>query len=351
MKTIKQLFLLCLFGMIGIEASAYSFVKDGIYYNITSSTSPYTVKVTYETTSYNTYSGTITIPSEVTYGDITYSVTSIGNNAFYDCTGLTSITIPNSVTSIGGSAFSGCTGLTSVTIPNSVTSIGEKAFSGCTNVKKLIYAEGTKTALRTYLTSITSVTMPNSVTSIGSSAFNGCKGITSITLPNSVTSIGSSAFSGCSINNIEIPKAVTSIGSYAFSGCCKNQTSLLLPGSVTSIGEKAFEGWENLESLYVFWNKPIQDVAASAFPDNSGYYLITLYVPTGTKKKYELVDVWKNFYDIQEWDAPASINDLMGGESQQQTTDGTIHTISGQQVTNPVKGQVYIIGGKKVLMK
>ena len=98
MKTIKQLLLLCLFGMMGIEASAYSFVKDGIYYNITSSTSPYTVEVT--SNGSGCYSGTISIPSNVTYNNTTYSVTTIGEEAFYCCSSLTSVTIPNSVTSI-----------------------------------------------------------------------------------------------------------------------------------------------------------------------------------------------------------------------------------------------------------
>jgi len=105
------------------------------------------------------------------------SVTSIGNSAFYGCSGLTSITIPNSVTSIGEGAFSGCSGLTSITIPNSVTSIGEGAFSGCSG--------------------LTSITIPNSVTSIGYRAFMSCSGLTSITIPNSVTSIGEGAFYGC----------------------------------------------------------------------------------------------------------------------------------------------------------
>ncbi|MDD5792077.1 MAG: leucine-rich repeat domain-containing protein [Erysipelotrichaceae bacterium] len=81
------------------------------------------------------YYGKIAIPASVEYNGITYSVTGIGESAFRDCSGLTSVTIPNSVTSIGESAFSDCTGLTSVTIPNSVTSIGD-SFS----VKTLIFA-------------------------------------------------------------------------------------------------------------------------------------------------------------------------------------------------------------------
>ena len=112
--------------------------------------------------------GSITIPN---------SVTSIGRQAFRDCTGLTSVTIPNSVTSIESSAFFGCTGLTSITIPNSVTSIENSAFKGCTG--------------------LTSITIPNSVTSIGYRAFTGCTGLTNITIPNSVTSIGKGAFESC----------------------------------------------------------------------------------------------------------------------------------------------------------
>jgi len=105
------------------------------------------------------------------------SVTSIGNYAFYGCSGLTSVTIPNSVTSIGMGAFMNCTALTSVTIPDSVTSIGREAFYGCTD--------------------LTSVSIPNSVTSIEQNAFSGCSGLTSVTIPNSVTSIGYSAFYYC----------------------------------------------------------------------------------------------------------------------------------------------------------
>lgn len=123
------------------------------------------------------------------------SVTSIGNKAFYNCSGLTSLTIPNSVTSIGESAFQHCYGLTSVTLSNSMTSIGDGAFYFCE--------------------SLTSVTIPNSVTSIGDDAFRICKSLTSVTIPNSVTKIGTRAFLDCeSINSINcralVPPAVDS---------------------------------------------------------------------------------------------------------------------------------------------
>ena len=134
----------------------------------------------------------------------------IAASAFYNCTGLTSVTIPNSVTSIDYSAFNSCTGLTSVTIGNNVTSIGNGAFRECS--------------------SLTSVTIGNGVTSIGSSAFSGCTGLTSVTIPNSVTSIGNYAFSSCdSLTSVTIGSGVTSIGNYAFAYCF-NLTSIKYRG-------------------------------------------------------------------------------------------------------------------------
>ena len=174
-------------------------------------------------------------------------VTSIGSYAFYGCSGLTSVTIPNSVTSIGSSAFYGCSGLTSVTIPNSVTSIGDYAFSGCSG--------------------LTSVTIPNSVTSIGDYAFYGCSGLTSVTIPNSVTSIGNYAFYGCSgLTSVTIPNSVTSIGDYAFSGC-SGLTSVTIPNSVTSIGSYAFSGCSGLTSVII--GSGVLSIGSSAFSNTN----------------------------------------------------------------------------------
>ena len=109
---------------------------NGIWYNFNSTNK--TAEVTYQGSSYSTYSneyaGVVTIPASVTYSGTTYSVTSIGGSAFFNCSSLTSVTIPNSVTSIGDGAFYNCSGLTSVTIGNSVTSIGEEAFWGCSSL-------------------------------------------------------------------------------------------------------------------------------------------------------------------------------------------------------------------------
>ena len=200
------------------------------------------------------------------------SVTIIGEYAFGDCTGLTSITIPNGVKYISVMAFLDCTGLTSITIPDSVTIIGEYAFFSCT--------------------SLTSITIPDSVTSIGRGVFSGCTGLTSIAvdenntvydsrnncnaiietatntlifgckntdIPNGVTSIGNDAFGGYSgLTNVTIPDSVMIIGEYAFSGCI-GLTSITIPDSVTSIGESAFFCCTGLTSIAVDENNTVYD--------------------------------------------------------------------------------------------
>ena len=158
-------------------------------------------------------------------------VDTVGDEAFYGCTSLTSVTIGNSVTSIGECAFSDCTSLTSVTIPDSITSIGEQAFRDCT--------------------SLTSVTIPDSVTSIGDRAFSDCTSLTSVTIPDSVTSIGYAAFFNCdSLTSITIPDSITSIGDDAFFSC-DSLTSITIPDSITSIGDDAFSGCDSLTSIIV----------------------------------------------------------------------------------------------------
>ena len=175
--------------LLAYSFSAVAPTGQTLYYTISSDNAT----VTYPGNIYYSYSinydrlwsdgqkptGDLTIPSSVTFNGTTYSVTSIDANAFRECGGLTSVTIPNSVTSIGDYAFYYCSGLTSVTIGNSVTSIGNYAFNNCSGITG-------------------SLTIPNSVTSIGSYAFQNCRGVTSLTVGSSVSTIGSETFSGCS---------------------------------------------------------------------------------------------------------------------------------------------------------
>jgi len=159
MKHLFKFLLLLLALLLPATATAYDFYVDGIYYYINGSNATVTHYEPGEEYIHE-YSGSVTIPTTVTYYGITFSVTSIGESAFDGCSGLTSVSIPNSVTSIGDHAFFYCSGLTSVTIPNSVTSLGFQAFGNCSG--------------------LTSVTIPNSVTSIGGYAFSYCSGLNDV---------------------------------------------------------------------------------------------------------------------------------------------------------------------------
>ncbi len=237
MKKIITLLFPTLLSLVPILASAHDIeVKNAegqtIYYNYAANGND-ELSVTYRGTEYyaydDEYTENVIIPSEVTYNNKTLKVTSIGYAAFYNCSKVTSITIPNSVTRIIQSAFNGCSNLTSITIPSGLTRLGDYAFRYCS--------------------SLTSITIPNGVTSIGKSVFEGCSGLNSITIRSNVTSIGENAFQNCSgLTSITIPSNVTSIGENAFQNC-SSLTSITIPSNVTSIGKNAFFGCSKLTKV------------------------------------------------------------------------------------------------------
>ena len=398
MKKSNITFLLTmLMSMVGINTSAHDIAvknADGvtIYYNYINNSTE--LAVTYRGSSSsdysNEYTGNVVIPKSVTYNEKTYSVTSIGELAFYRCSGLTSITIPNSVTSIGFDAFKyctgltsitipfgvtsideevfegcsglisitihpnitnigkesfkGCTGLTSITIPNSVTNITPTAFSGCFGLTSITVEKGNtkydsredcnaiiETATNTLVTGCKNTVIPNSVTTIGYRAFTGHSELTSIIIPNNVTSIGDNVFSGCSgLTSITIPNSVTSIGNDAFSSCNK-LTSITIPNSVTSIGNYAFYHCSGLTSVYSYIENPTSSTGSNF--ESSHYTNATLYVPYGTKDKYLATDGWKNFANIVEMSETA-VKEV----SASNTNEAKYYSLDGKQFSQPQKG-------------
>ena len=193
-------------------------------------------------------------------------VTSIGSEAFFDCTSLTHITIPDSVTSIGNNAFQN-TSLTSVTIPASVTSIGVTAFDYCTSltaitvdmnnsfyssVNGVLFDKNQHTLIQYSGGNVgTSYTIPKTVTSVGEAAFQYCTNLTSVTIPNTVTSVGEAAFDYCtSLTSVAVGNSVTSIERGAFRGCT-SLTGIYAEGNAPSADSTVFQGDNNATIYYL----------------------------------------------------------------------------------------------------
>jgi hypothetical protein len=240
--------------------------------------------------------------------EIPNSVTSIGDGAFYNCNSLTSINIPNSVTLIDGYAFEYCTSLTSVEIPNSVFLIGDNPFIGCSSLEQIMVASDNayydsrencnaiiRTSTNILVAGCKNTVIPNSVVSIRNHAFYRCSGLTSIEIPNSVTSIGNSAFSSCTgLTSVVIPNSVISIGFQTFINC-SSLTSVTIGNSVTSIDSYAFNHCSGLTTIISFAETP-------PIIDNTVFYSVNksipVYVPCGTTETYQGTNGWNEFTNI-----------------------------------------------------
>ena len=298
----KQLLLFAMI-LLPLVASANDIeVKNAqgvtIYYNYINNGTE--LEVTFRGISpntYNEYTGIVVIPEEVTYMNRTHKVTSIGDFAFYGCSGLSSISIPSSVTSIGSGVFYGCSDLTSI-----VVEAGNTKYDSRDNCNAII-----ETASNTLFYGCKNTNIPDNISSIGSGAFDGCSGLSSISIPSSVTSIGSGVFYGCSdltsivveagntkydsrdncnaiietasntlfygCKNTNIPDGISIIGHGAFDGC-SGLTSVTIPNSVVSIGVNAFAFCSSLTSITI--PNSVTRIGGSAFFGCSGLTSISI---------------------------------------------------------------------------
>lgn len=364
--SLRRTFSAVIFMMLSTLSWAYDFEVDGIFYEI----NEYDKKSVMVTNGPLRYSGHIVIPSTVDYRGKTYSVTSIGSSAFYNCI-LTSIVLPSSVTSIEQSAFASCTKLTSIVIPNSVTSIEVKAFRNCSSLTSIVIPSGV-TSLESEVfygcSSLTSIDIPSSVTSIEDCAFACCSSLTSVVIPSSVTRIYSNAFASCSsLASIDIPSSVTSIENGAFYKC-SSLTAIIIPNSVTAIEYETFYGCSSLTSIDI--PSSVTSIEDGAFYDCSSLTTVvcradevpycgfdafremdkaTLYVPASAIEAYKAATPWSSFGNIlplEDYDTgidtPTSTSDSDAGSE-------PYYTPGGQRVITPVRGHIYIRGGRKVI--
>jgi hypothetical protein len=264
----KRTSLLLVSLLITLSSWAYDFKSGNLFYTITSNTSPYTVSVTNDTINFS-ISGSVSIPSTVTNGGKTYTVTAIGENAFLYCRSMTAISLPNTLISIENFAFYDCESLASVSIPATVTYIGEDAFSACS-------------AMTSYTVNASNALF---------SSDNG------VLLNKSKTTVINSP--GGKTGTYTIPSTITTLRSASFLGC-HQLTSVSIPSSVTIMHDSIFEGCWGLTSLYVYKTTPI-DLSAFKFVFyNVNTSTCVLHVPVGSKSLYAKANLWQDFTNIVE---------------------------------------------------
>ncbi len=295
-----------LFAMLmSMPMFAYDFVQNGIYYNIEGDH----VSVTYSGN--GVYSGSVSIPSQVTYNDVTYPVTAIGEWAFEGGEGITYLYIPSSITSIGEYAFIDCGSNINVYISDL------KAW--CKVTFGNVHSSPLSSAKKFYLSSseVKQLVIPEGVEAIPNFAFYQCRSITSLYISGSVKSIGSSAFEDCTgLKWVCLSEGVESIGGSSFEGCT-NLSTIIFPSTLSSIALNAFKNCSNLNTIFSRIQEPF------AFVDNvfSTYSTATVTVPEGTTTAYRSTDGWNLFDNITD-------------DSSQDPTKRTIHVATAGTLPN-----------------
>ena len=299
-----------------------AFKVNGIYYNITSSTSPLTVAVH----SSSNYTGSVTIPESVVYNGKSYTVTSIDDGAFENCTALTAVTIPSGITTIGKNVFSGCTALTSVTInSNAIASVDYDYESESyklsdyfgTQVKHYAFGGEVKRIgnnVGEEFDEVETVIIGNGVIEIGYDVFYRCQSLKSVTIGNEVETIGDGAFAVCpSLESVTLGNKVSEIGEEAFC-VCPSLTSLFIPASVAEIGEWAFADCGGLESIVVEAGNPTYDSRnnCNALIETESNTLLVGCANTNIPKDIESIseEAFGLCHGLKSVTIPASVSDI-----------------------------------------
>lgn len=369
--------LLMTFGVFSSRAYDFSAVAPSgqtLYYNIRTDGTGVNVvwpnassTLASETwTGYTKPTGDLTIPSSVTYEGMTYSVVSIGT-AFFQCTGLTSVTIPNTVTNISVNAFYGCTGLTgALVIPNSVTSIGGFAFGNCSGLSSLTLGNSLTTIAYSAFNRCTgltgNLTIPNSVTTIGRNAFYYCRGITSLSISNSLTTIDTALFFACTgLTSVVVPSSVKHIKSGAFDSCvnlnsitlgdsvqdvgymafgyCGNLASITIPRTVTYIGDYCFSACSNLNDIYM---KPLTPPTTEQDSFEDTPYEMLIHLPCNSPISYVSGSAWQGHRCTMDITYDFSVTGDPSGGTVEILQEPTCDNAQAEVQANPYSGFHFI---------
>ena len=318
----STLAVVCL--LMSVNVLAASFVADGLTYNILETTDgSNAVEVTYTNSKGGSYSGDIVVPAQVSNEGVAYAVTTIGEKAFYKCTGLTSIVLPEGLTSINKDAFNGCNAITEITLPSTLVELKNYAFNNCKALTGAVIPDGVE-VINTYAfyncIKMTSLTLGEGVKEINSCAFKYCEALKKVTLPKNVSKIASDAFGSCKVmeeyevaedNNtfcavggilyskdkatlvkcpmalagdVTIEAGVQTVENEAFYGCSK-LTSVTFPSSVVTLGESAFDGCSSMTSVAL--NEGLQTIGEYAFDNATA--LKSIVIPNSVKTIGEYV--------------------------------------------------------------
>lgn len=291
-------FALCTLSVL--SANAYDVEDNGIYYTLNrdEGTATVTWLYNYSASNVEAYKGDIVVPESISVDGVDYPVTAVATRAFFRCSDLKSVSLPNSITTIGQYAFQHCSALKEVHLSSNITALETSTFHGCTSLQS-IQLPGSILSISTSVfagcTSLESIVLPDACGKIDTSAFGGCTMLKDITLPRNLTSVGYRVFSGCnSLETITIPDYLSVLNISMFENC-PGLKSVYMGKGVTKIEPYAFSGCPNLSDIYFSNVTPPSCSNTTAFWDTP---MVNLHVPSESIEVVHTKTTWKDFENI-----------------------------------------------------